>query len=255
MGKKIVYARNRELRRVPLDFDWPLNQVWKGYINPYKSMECKSCMGSGLNSATKKLDDDWYTHSRTDGQEGWQYHLEQEDVQALIDAGRLMDFTHVPINDEQIEIVKKKILDGGNSRLPFNNGYIPTAEEVNIWAREKGKGIKHDSTNRYICVKSRAERLGVYGECPYCKGDGKLWQSDEIKRLHDDWQSFEPPLGDGFQLWETTSEGSPMSPVFESLNKLCEWAADNETIFGSSKISKDQWMSILDNSVITFIEE
>jgi len=255
MENRIVFSVNRELRRVPLDFSWPLDQVWKGYINPYRSMECKTCAGSGLNPATKKLDDDWYTHYRTDGQEGWMYHLEQEDVQALIDAGRLMDFTRVPINEEQRKIVEEKIANGGNRWLPFNNGYIPTAEEVNTWAREIGNGIKHDSTNRYICVKSRAERLGVYGDCPYCKGNGELWQSDEIKRLYDEWQPFEPPLGNGFQLWETTSEGSPMSPVFESLDELCEWATDNETVFGSSKISKDQWMSILDNSVITFIEE
>lgn len=24
----------RELKRVPLDFDWPLNERWKGYVSP-----------------------------------------------------------------------------------------------------------------------------------------------------------------------------------------------------------------------------
>ena len=32
-----------------------------------------------------------------------------------------------------------------------------------------------------------------------------------------------PPKGEGFQLWETTTEGSPVSPVFETLDELCEW--------------------------------
>lgn len=29
----------REMKRVPLDFDYPINQIWKGYWNPYDSME------------------------------------------------------------------------------------------------------------------------------------------------------------------------------------------------------------------------
>jgi len=239
MGKK--------LRRVPFDFDWPLDQVWKGYINPYRSMECKNCKGSGFNPGTKKLNDDWYTHLRTDGEEGWMYHLEQEEVQALIDAGRLMEFTRVPINEEQAEIAKKKISDGGNSWLPSTNNCIPTAKEVNAWAR---KGMGHDSTNRWICVKSRAERLGIFGNCSYCKGEGVLWQSDKIKKLHDEWKKFEPPFGDGYQLWETTSEGSPISPVFESLDKLCEWASKNATTFALFKASKEQWMSMLDDDFV-----
>jgi len=48
----------RKLYRVPLDFDWPLHQIWKGYINPYKSVECELCEGSGFNPETKKLDDE-----------------------------------------------------------------------------------------------------------------------------------------------------------------------------------------------------
>ena len=30
----------RELKRVPLDFDWPQNKVWHGYLNPYHSTKC-----------------------------------------------------------------------------------------------------------------------------------------------------------------------------------------------------------------------
>jgi hypothetical protein len=29
----------RELKRVPLDFDCPLNKVWKGYINPFEGVK------------------------------------------------------------------------------------------------------------------------------------------------------------------------------------------------------------------------
>lgn len=55
----------------------------------------------------------------------------------------------------------------------------------------------------------------------------------------------EPPEGEGYQLWENTTEGSPLSPVFPSLDVLCAWAADNATLFGDFKVSKDVWNRIL----------
>jgi hypothetical protein len=39
----------RILKRVLLDFKWSINQIWKGYINPYHSQECKACDGGGYN--------------------------------------------------------------------------------------------------------------------------------------------------------------------------------------------------------------
>lgn len=40
---------SRNVRRVPLDFDVPLNKTWKGFINPY-FLECPKCM-SGYSDA------------------------------------------------------------------------------------------------------------------------------------------------------------------------------------------------------------
>jgi hypothetical protein len=31
----------REIRRVPLDFAWPIDMVWKGFLSPYSSQKCK----------------------------------------------------------------------------------------------------------------------------------------------------------------------------------------------------------------------
>lgn len=49
------------------------------------------------------------------------------------------------------------------------------------------------------------------------------------------------------QLYEDTSEGTPISPVFkkEEFEKLCEWAADNAMTFANYKASKEQWMKML----------
>ncbi len=51
----------------------------------------------------------------------------------------------------------------------------------------------------------------------------------EIKRVP--LERSEPPEGEGWQLWETVSEGSPVSPVFESAEQLADWMShpDRET--------------------------
>jgi len=222
----------RELKRVSFDFEWPLNLIWKGFLNPYIPTDCKQCEGSGLNERTKQLDNDWYTHCRTDGKEGWGLHLEQEDVQALVDGGRLWDFTRTPRTDEQKETVKKEREAGRNGWLPSDNGYIPTAEEVNEWSK---KGIGHDSINKWICVEARAKRLGFYGKCTFCKGAGHYWCDDKYEALWEGFKDIQPPEGNGYQIWETVSEGSPISPVFETPELLAKhmagtrWGADDGT--------------------------
>ena len=50
----------RELKRVPLDFDWPLKKVYEGFLNPYFSKNCPFCEGSGESPASKILSDQWY---------------------------------------------------------------------------------------------------------------------------------------------------------------------------------------------------
>lgn len=131
----------REIKRVALDFDWPMDVSWKGYHNPYSAVQCKQCGGSGLNVATKKLSDEWYHHLRIDGKDGWQHHLVQEEVDALVDAGRLHDLTHIFIP--------------GEGWRPRPDGGVPTVQEVNDWSR---RGFGHDSVNQWICVETRAKQ-------------------------------------------------------------------------------------------------
>ena len=37
---------------------------------------------------------------------------------------------------------------------------------------------------------------------------------------------YDPPTGDGWQVWEDTSEGSPISPVFVNRDDLQEWISE-----------------------------
>lgn len=250
----------RELKRVPLNFEWEINKLWSGYINPHKVHECQECEGNGYSKEYKKLNDEWYSFKNAEYKPNpfrkdsrynsiaWNNNLTKEDVEALVKEGRLWDFTRIPLNDEQKEIVKKKIADGGNSWLPFDNGYIPTPQEVNEW---NIKGMGHDSINAWICIKARLKREGKTHLCSKCKGSGENWQHPKAKSNYKNWKSYEPPIGEGFQLWTTTSEGSPMTPVFESLEKLCEYCEKEKvSVFGYNTATKEEWMKMLDSDFV-----
>ena len=59
------------------------------------------------------------------------------------------------------------------------------------------------------------------------------------------WEPTDPPTGDGWQLWETTSEGSPSSPVFATAEALADWCETGATVFGSHRAPRDQWLRII----------
>ena len=256
----------RELKRVPLDFQWPLNKVWSGFVNPHHTAtKCPHCDGTGSSPKARELKDRWYGYvefrpedhgsvpfspdhptikaraernARPDpelrwggcdvGREAqrladlfngqWSHHLNDADVAALLEGGRLMDLTHSWTPGE-----------GWKAKVP---AYIPTAAEVNAWSIA---GMGHDSINQWLVTKAECARLGVATECEHCGGEGEHWPSEEARKLYDDWKSSEPPAGDGYQIWETVSAGSPISPVFATPEDLAaymagrQWGADKGT--------------------------
>ena len=66
------------------------------------------------------------------------------------------------------------------------------------------------------CGGSGAADWGSYGYCDTCGGEGEVSPSVPI------------PGGDHWQLWETTTEGSPISPVFSTSRALAVWCAEHE---------------------------
>jgi len=195
---------------LPLDPDY--NQIIDFYfVRMVPSAKCIRCEGSGYNAPTKRLSEDWYTHLRTDGKDGWSRHLEQNEVDALVKNGRLMDFTRVPITPEQKEIVKKRVAEGHNSWLPFDNGHKTTAEEVN---KRYAKGMGHDSINHDICVQVRARRLGFWGLCETCKGEGRIITGKEYLGLNL-WMSH--PRKGATRGIEITHVEERHLPIFYSL--------------------------------------
>ncbi len=225
------------LKRVPLDFSWELNKIWSGYQNPHPIHECKDCHESrGYSQAYIRYENLWYRtehnwkpnpynkNARYDA-DSWRNNITQDDVDALLEADRLWNFTRIPLTDEHREILRLKKLAGENSWLPFDNGYRPTAEEVNLWNLKGPFG--HDGINCTVIIKARLKKDNKSHLCPTCKGSGMNWQHPKAEELWENWEPYEPPVGDGFQIWDPSGYGCPITPVFESDNLLYEWCDEN----------------------------
>lgn len=215
---------SRKLKRVPLDFAAPLKEIWKGYICPFKVEDCHLCGGNGNSPEYDELDKQWFSFDETEyinlpsgsryNNLALQYHLEQADVDVLWDEERLRDY-------------KKK----------------PSVKEVNeVYAHGM---FGHDAINRWIVIKNRLKNQNLPYKCKHCDGSGS--QSKEEMDRAKEWKPYEPPVGNGYQLWENCSEGSPDSPVFKTLDELCAYAEIHCTTFGSSKATKEEWKKMLLN--------
>ncbi|NUL09054.1 hypothetical protein [Streptomyces lunaelactis] len=267
----------REVRRVPLDFDWPLNKIWEGFLSPDKFDEtpCPDCK-NGYSPQAQNLYDLWYGHLPFDpasngstawrhdtpairaraerntetapeyyGRDeaaivreaqrladhfnsGWLHHLTQDDVDALVTAGRLHDLTHNWTRE-----------DGWQPKQP---AVTPTAEQVNEWSLG---GFGHDGINASVVVRARCEREGVDDTCRTCQGHASTEAYPGQRAEAEAWEPTEPPEGEGWQLWETVSEGSPISPVFANPERLAEWMASPEYVWGAHKGSGLSYESAL----------
>lgn len=244
----------RELRRVPLDFDWPLDKTWRGFLLPKSLHEnkCDACDGSGYSETARNLKDRWYGYVPFDPAEtgstpltsetpevrafaernvhpapghgmderviveeaqrladlwnsSWSHHLAQEDVNALVAAGRLMDFTHTWTR--------------ATGWQPKDPAPGVAAAEVNRWSLA---GFGHDSINCGVVIEAHCNRLGVSQLCAACEGQGSVEAYPGQRAEADAWEPEEPPVGEGWQVWETVSEGSPITPVFPTPEALID---------------------------------
>lgn len=222
----------REVKRVPLNFDFPLNKTWTGYICPLygEVVGCSQCGGSGYSPAGELLLALWYEHLHEKAKEILTTHsglfppaLTEFAKRVLFNAPIASAIRHYSggwdRNLEQCDVdalVKEERLYG----LPPN----PTAADVNIWSRT---GMGHDSINSWVCIVARAKTYGVDPMCSACKGEGNVKNIDLEARI-EAWQKTEPPAGEGWQLWQTVSEGGPVSPVFSTPEELARWMSSKE---------------------------
>lgn len=251
----------REVKRVPLDFNHPVRVTWPGFLMPdtLNEKKCWHCDGSGYSGFARHQHARWYGNVPFDPSETgstrltpqtpavrafaernvghspdfygtgewvivrearrladlwngmWSHHLHQDDVDALIAGGRLYDFTHT--------------FTRGEGWKPIDPSPVVTAEQVNTWSLH---GFGHDGINSSVAVQAACERAGEPLLCNKCDGHGSHERYPGQRAEAEAWEATGPPEGEGWQLWETVSEGSPISPVFASAEQLATWMTRND---------------------------
>ena len=173
----------REIKRVALDFDWPTDKVWQGYLNPHfeKKQSCSACDGTGSSPECRILTDQWYgrkpfmpeqrgsePHSidhpiiraRAEGnvERSPEYYGKGE-YAILQEAHRLANLFNGQwmhhLNDDDVSSLLKagRLIDLTHTWTPKDKWqpkdppYIPTAQEVNDWSMQ-GIGQDRKSTRR-----------------------------------------------------------------------------------------------------------
>ena len=271
---------SRAVRRVPLDFDFPRGDTWPGYLTPDELHEaqCVHCGGGGYSDFARHQHSRWYGYVPFDPAETgsprltpntpavrafaernvassplfyrrgeraiaeeaarlaalwngmWSHHLSQVDVDALVEGGRLYDFTHTWIK--------------GRGWEPILPTPTVTAEQVNTWSL---RGFGHDSINSSVVIRAKCERENQPLVCAHCEGHGSAEAYPGQRADAEAWQPTAPPTGDGYQLWQTVSEGGPVSPVFVTPEELADWIRTEGSKFDGSTTPRDALIRWINN--------
>jgi hypothetical protein len=185
------------------EFQWELNDL-NELVNFYFEVErankrCLDCNGDGYNPATLEISRQFYDFENTGKR--WVNKITQDEVLALVKENRLMDFTHTWTPEK-----------GWEKKSPE---YIPSAAEVNEWSY---KAFGHDAINRHILIQARATRLGVFGHCAQCQGNGYTYTSSEAAVALVLW-ILHPRKGCSRGVVVNNIEECDLPEVFEFLQK------------------------------------
>lgn len=218
----------REARRVPLDFDWPQGEVWKGYLTPDRFIEdsCPDCeLGAtpeaeliqGIAYLLVALADDVDRAPRGEGMHPW-----------ALNAFESIGYVHGRPRP-------------GPRYMEFFHGLLPEDQDQHgIGGRQP-----HRMARRLMELAGLPEK---WDWCPTCKGHGSIEKYPGQRAEGEAWheEDHSPPTGEGWQMWETTSEGSPMSPVFATPEELADWLATTKaSIFADMTQSRDEWLALI----------
>ena len=246
----------REIKRVPLDFDAPLDKGWAGYDMPEDlyGITCDACGGRGYSPRALHLHELWYGNAPFNPEDNdstpltaetpavrafaernvanapdfygtselaiqregrrlarlwngqWSHHLNAQDVADMLADGCLRELTHRWTRE--------------NGWQPTDPPTVPTVEQVNEASISSFMVV--GSSEMYAVMKAKCAREGVSLTCETCGGEGHTFRDAGHKAAYDSWERVEPPEGEGWQLWQTVSDG-PISPVFADADGLIEW--------------------------------
>jgi hypothetical protein len=211
----VEFAVSRSLKRVPLDFSWPLNKVWEGYVDPHWR-RCPDCERG-------------YTRGR---------EVLVKLVRLIMIAGECAgkegEAVHPWLREIGVEAISPdmaKLTSGLAGRRPL-------------------MGLGHDDGDVHRAEKKIVAAAGLgksWGVCATCRGSGC---DPSTKEASEAWRPTEPPAGVGWQLWETVGDGSPISPVHATMEELAGWCERNKMLASGDRMSSGtmgRWLDLFED--------
>ena len=88
----------------------------------------------------------------------------------------------------------------------------------------------------FVECQSCSKESDPEGKCAICYGERYATVPTVV----------EPDWGMHYQMWETVSEGSPISPPFETPEELAHWLADNNaSAMGAQGAPYESWLRMI----------
>ena len=220
----------REIKRVALDFAFPLGETWTGYLNPHHVANCPACDGRGSHASAEALDR--LVHLlMIAGRDSMERPVGYDGRPTLI-----LNYPGAPYEHRHHHphpwIVEAGITDVGDRLHELTGG---------LAGRAPRGPFGHDSCDSWAATRKIIRAAGLpkrWGHCVACKGSGEVADTT-TKRKRARWRPTEPPAGDGWQLWQTVSEGGPVSPVFATPEELARWICSPGGEWGKAKMTYD----------------
>lgn len=241
----------REIRRVPLDFDWPLNERWKGFLNPLGKPcpeDQKTCF-NGETAGARWLDailrvlvvaaDDALDGGRRKERGGNFPHP------YLVDLATAPTYEVPRTGNREVDMREwaRRARDRANFVVP------PTKELVDLVSGfDKPSSFGFPSFMGGLAAYGMRKTLlkeakldpETWGVCQVCKGKS---MDPSVVEAYDAWEPTPPPEGEGWQLWETVSEGSPISPVLPTREAFIEYLmTKGSTRSAAEAFTKQGWV-------------
>lgn len=230
----------REVKRVEAGFDWPIDKVWSGFLMPDK-LRAKPCPEGGITCANGE------TAARAWVGTIARLLLLLDDKRA-VERGKLHPY---------FDSISRPYGYQGES---YRSLPVPTPDIAEFGAGLAGREpafFGHDSIDAWTAQRKVIEAAGLdaetWGICPACGGEGSVEAYPGQAAEAEAWEPTSPPVGEWWQVWETVSEGSPVSPAFETPEELAHYLADNRRAHGSQgEISYAAALSWIQGSGHTF---
>lgn len=213
----------REIKRVPVDFDWPKDKVWHGYLQPESLRELPCPAGdecaNGVTTARAWVDKVCY-------------------LLLMLNDDRNDQARGRPLHPYFDSIPRPYLDSHGSSAREIR----PSADIQEFGEGLAGRGNRrfgHDAVDHWVATKKVIAAAGLnpetWGICPSCKGHATIEAYEGQRADQEAWTETEPPEGDGWQLWETVSEGSHISPVFADAEGLARWLTTPAACWGAMR--------------------